>query len=744
MGEMVKRFAALLALVTITAALVAVPAGAASATDDESSIWVTDDFTKETYNLSLDGVLNFKFPTPRTAVSSVDVDHSDGTLWGANDRANKIVNYTFEVVAGEYRAVVLQEIFLDGIGSIGSEGVSVTLSEGDDTLWVVDDPLTSDPEVPTVYNISRDGTLISSFPTSVFDPQALSPQSIAYDPFDQTLWISDNRSEAVYNVTQTGTLIGRFDTNTGPFVTADDPSGVLNVQGISIESDGILWLTARDTGKIYRVTRSGDAVLGSFASASFDGASSNPVGVAFDYADGVDLGEAGPFVLLGLPGSTIKFNADLSGVAGDMGLASGATQDFDKGLLTGSLLVDPNSDNSNVHDVVISGGTVDADLTGAVDDALLAAAVATVLPADQSFGDIKSTETIVGGPGRNVIEANKIELDDAETLTLAGDTSSTFVINVATKLKLKGASTIVLEGGVQADDVLFNITGDDDTSVEEGSLAYGTILAPHAKVKVKGKGSLLIGAVISGKAIALEGHGRVRFPSLALAAGDLGEAQAATVLALPGAKLKLKDAATAINGDTFLGPRSKQEFSAGLIAGVLVVDPTADNTRVHEVAIQGGTVDQQLSQAAADAIDASSLAASLAADQTFGDIKSTATIVGGPGMNVIDVDVIELDGGETLTLAGEASSTFILNVRQTYKMKESSSIAVDGGLLAQNVLFNVLGDTDTVVEKASVGYGTMLAPYSKKLKVATNGSAVFGQVIAGREIIIEKGASVGG
>lgn len=739
-----KKLAALLSLVTITAAVVAVPASAEPDTDDESSIWVTDDFTKQTYNLSLDGSLNFKFPTPRTAVSSIDVDHTDGTLWGANDQSNKIVNYTFEVVAGEYKAVVLKEIFLDGIGSIGSEGVAVTLSDSDDTLWVVDDPQAIDPEVPAIYNISRDGTLISSFPTSVFDPQALSPQSIAYDPFDQTLWISDNQSGAVYNVTQTGTLISRFDTNTGPFVTVEDPSGVRNVQGISVESDGILWLTARDTRKIYRVTRSGDAVLESFASASFDPTSSNPVGVAFDYADGVELGEAGSFVVLGLPGSTIKFNSDVSGVVGDVGLASGAKQDFKKGLLTGSFLVDPNSDNRNDHDVVISGGTVDSDLTAAVENALMAAAVAAVVPADQVFGDIKSTKTLFGGPGRNVIEANKIQLDDGETLTLAGDPSSTFVINVATKLKLKGGSSIVLQGGVDADDVLFNITGDDDASVEGGSLAFGTILASHAKVKVKGEGSLLIGAVISGEEIALEDHGRVRHPSLALAPGDLGEAQAATVLALPGAKLKLEEAATAVNGDTFLGPRSKQEFSAGLITGALMVDPTADNTRVNEVVIQGGTVETPLSQAAADAIDASSLAATLAADQTFGDIKSTATIVGGPGMNVIDVEVVELDDGETLTLAGAASSTFILNVREKYKLKESSSIVLDGGLLAQNVLFNVLGTSETVVEKASVGYGTILAPYSSRLKVTTSGSVVFGHVIGGHEIIIAKGASVGG
>ncbi|NNF54033.1 MAG: DUF3494 domain-containing protein [Acidimicrobiales bacterium] len=739
-----KKLVALLALVTITAAVVAVPVGAASDNDDEPSIWVTDDFTKQTYNLNLAGSLNFKFPTPNTAVSSIDVDHVNGTLWGANDRSNKIVNYTFEVVAGEYKAVVLAEIFLDGIGSIGSEGVAVTLSDGDDTLWVVDDPQAIDPEVPTVYNISRDGTLISSFATSVFDPQALSPQAIAYDPFDQTLWISDNQSEAVYNVTQSGTLISTFATNAGPFVTADNPSGVTNVQGISVESDGILWLTARDTGKIYRVTRSGDAVLASFESTSFDPTSSNPVGVAFDYADGVDLGVAGSFAVLGLPGSTIKFTSDVSGVVGDVGLAAGAKQDFKEGLLTGSFLVAPGSDNRNDHDVVISGGTVDSDLTASVDDALMAAAVAAVMQADQAFGDIKSTKTLFGGPGRNVIDANKIELDDGETLTLAGDPSSTFVINVATKLKLKGGSSIVLRGGVEADDVLFNITGDDDASVEEGSVALGTILAPHAKVKVKGEGSLLIGTVISGEAIALEDSGRVRHPSLALAPGDLGDARAATVLALPGTKIKLAEASSVVVGDIFLGPRSKQEFSAGLITGALLVDPAADNTRVSEAVIQGGTVVTPLSQASADAIDASSLAATLAADQTFGDIKSSATIVGGPGMNVIDVEVVELKDGATLTLSGASSSTFILNVREKYKLKESSSIVLDGGLLAQNVLFNVLGSSETVVEDASVGYGTILAPYSDKLKVTTSESVVFGHVIGGHEIIIEKGASVGG
>ena len=257
-------------------------------------------------------------------------------------------------------------------------------------------------------------------------------------------------------------------------------------------------------------------------------------------------------------------------------------------------------------------------------------ATAAALSPDQVFGDIKKDTTITGGPGLNVIVAKKIELDNSETLTLVGGSASSFVINLTEKFKLKEASSVVLAGGLSADYVLFNIVGTEDSAIESGSVAFGRILAPVAKMKIKGQGSFLVGAIIGGKEIKLEGGGRLRTFREVQGAGNLGEAVGLAVLALPDAKLKLKDADSTILGDVGLGPLAEQDFDKGTIVGTLRVDPHADNTSQNRVVVKDGMVTQQLSSAVADAIDASHVAAWLDPDQSFGDITSNKKIFGVP------------------------------------------------------------------------------------------------------------------
>lgn len=504
-----KRFCLPVVLALVAAVVVAVPEEASASVEMEPSLWVVDDVAKTTYHITLDGDLIASFPTPNGARSSIAVDPNDLTLWGAGEGSpsapdGKLVNYDRD-------GTVIGQILAEEFGGVGTEGIAVAIAPDDDSLWVVDDP-----EIvglgATVYNVSRSGSLISSFPLADIDADARSPQGVAYDEFTSTLWIADNSTETVYNVTTGGTLVSSFPTNQAPFVTAEHPNGIRNVQGITVESAGVLWLTARDTSTIYQVTNTGNQVLATIPISQFDPTASNPTGVAFDGRTGVDLGAASDFAVLGLPGSKLKMeDADLgTGLVGDVGLGPAATQHFDEGLLTGTYFVDPAANNSNNHNVVISGGTVEKNLATATDDALAASATAASLPADQVFGDIKKDTTISGGPGLNVIEVNKIELDNGETLTIEGDASSFFVINIDRTFKLKEASSIVVAGGTLPENVLFNILGNRDSKIESGSVAYGRILAPNAKMKIEDVGSLLIGAIIGGKEIKLETGGRIR------------------------------------------------------------------------------------------------------------------------------------------------------------------------------------------------------------------------------------------
>ena len=103
------------------------------------SLWITDDTTKRTYHVELDGTPIASFPTPNTAISSVAIDPTDLSLWGANEGSasgtppGKLVNYSRS-------GVVLGELFASDFGGLNTEGVAVSVAVGNDTLWVVDDP----------------------------------------------------------------------------------------------------------------------------------------------------------------------------------------------------------------------------------------------------------------------------------------------------------------------------------------------------------------------------------------------------------------------------------------------------------------------------------------------------------------------------------------------------------------------------------------------------------------------------
>lgn len=730
-----KRVSLVLAVALVSAVLLAVPAPPASAVTGESpALWITaTDGTGDriTYNVSPEGLLLASFPTPSGATSSIAVDPTNRSLWGANESFSggqgRLVNYDRNT--GASIGTINAELF-DGVGT---EGVALTLAPGDsDTLWVATDP--DGGGQPRIYHIRRDGSLISSFETAIFDPSSRSPQAIAYDPFTASLWVTDNSTETIYNITPDGGLITSFSTL---------GFGVTNIQGISVESPEVLWVTARDTDRVYRISAAGTSVLSSFEMGAVEFGAFDPTGVAFERPPGY-LGAAATLGVLGLPGAKLKIQDvdEFTGVVGDVALGSGARQDFRDGLITGTYAVDPGGDDSNFHSVIISGGTVSADLGPAVADAQYASLAASVLVPSQSFGEIKDTTDIIGQPGLNVIEITKVELDGNESLTLYGDHTSSFILNVREKFKLKNDSAIVLAGGLTPDKVLINYLGTDDAAIESRSVATGTILTPNAKFKIKDRGSTLVGAVIGGDELKLESGGRLRVLTAVLAPGDLGVAGQAAVLALPGAKVRIDDVDSLVSGDVALGPFAKQDFSEGQLDGSLIVDNFADNGNTHGVLITGPTTFSDLSPRVADAVDASDALARLTPDQWFSEIKEAATIAGVGDLTVVQVDKIELDGNETLEIFGGPTSTIVVNVTDRLKLKGSSSVVLSGGVLAENVVFNVLSSGDVAVEEGSSLQGIVLAIHADRVKVKELGSTVIGAVIGGGEIVVEKGGVV--
>ncbi len=225
----------------------------------------------------------------------------------------------------------------------------------------------------------------------------------------------------------------------------------------------------------------------------------------------VNLGAALGFPLLGLTGVKISMSNSKSGVVGDVGLGPNGEQNFADGFITGTFFVDPTAKNSKSNNVFITGGTVARGLTQAVADALAASAQAAAKLPTQMFGTIKTSQTIVGVNGLNIIRIDSIDLKDG-ALTLSGGAGAEFIINIfgKGKLKLSGGSKIQLAGGLLPSNVLFNLPDSgEDVALSGGSQASGTVLAPKRKVALSGP-SLITGSVIAGGDIALSGGSVVR------------------------------------------------------------------------------------------------------------------------------------------------------------------------------------------------------------------------------------------
>ena len=246
---------------------------------DAATLWIADETANMIYEVTLEGSLITSFPQVRGGDSCIDVDFATDTLWSTAESKDRAVNFSKTGELPPACATCALEIDLGAVGAEGPEGVGVSLT--DNALWVVDDS-----PFPQVFHVALDGTLLSSFFVSSFEPLPSSPQAIAVDPADGTLWLTDNVTDLIYHITQAGALIGSFSALTYTEVT--DPDVVdPNPQGITVDrSNGTLWVTDRATSRIYNVASGrhgepGGELLFSFGSTTYDEFSLNPTGVAY-------------------------------------------------------------------------------------------------------------------------------------------------------------------------------------------------------------------------------------------------------------------------------------------------------------------------------------------------------------------------------------------------------------------------------------------------------------------------------
>ena len=197
------------------------------------------------------------------------------------------------------------------------------------------------------------------------------------------------------------------------------------------------------------------------------------------HAATIDLGDASNYAVLAI--DSFQFNGPGS-ITGNVGI--GQSMNFaSPAVVNGTVFL--NTGVAKTGNVAASGGYVTADLSSAISSALSEASTLKGLTATQTFGTLPGGFSITGNGGVNVVDVAGINMSSG-ALTLSGNANDIFIINVSGDFKSSN-SDMVLSGGVTANHVLFNITGNVAITGGGGNNFYGTILAPSSDVSVHDK-----------------------------------------------------------------------------------------------------------------------------------------------------------------------------------------------------------------------------------------------------------------
>lgn len=240
---------------------------------------------------------------------------------------------------------------------------------------------------------------------------------------------------------------------------------------------------------------------------------------------GVDLGAAGRTTewaafSLGSSGAQTTF-MDKSSVFGHVGVAGERKVGlFKEAAIQGDLFyhsrrhlfmerhaaVSGGVHNNGSSDTLLDQGVIDAN--NASDDAF----ALPVSPQYASLTSIKSSMTITGSDCV-VLKLTDFVLKGNDTLTLQGTAGTAFVINVSKQFSLSGNAQIILSGGVQWDDVLFNVRGKgSDVSLNGNASLRGILMANHRTVNLHGH-STVYGEVIANQIKLIKNSQIIRPPT---------------------------------------------------------------------------------------------------------------------------------------------------------------------------------------------------------------------------------------
>ena len=195
-----------------------------------------------------------------------------------------------------------------------------------------------------------------------------------------------------------------------------------------------------------------------------------------------------------------------------------------------------------------------------------------------------------------------------------------------------------------------------------------------------------------------------------------------------------------LSGALGIGASGQFHLSGGIsLSSTLYADPTATIKIDGGSSLTGPTLTQSMSVLQTAAINLSNSSSALTPTQTFSQITSSLTITGNGSQNVIDVSGnFHLQSGNTLTLSGSASDTFIINVPGGMQLDPGSNIILVGVMPTQ-VLFNFPGSGGQVQANNANTAGIFLAP-SKPIQI--NGGVHDSEFISGAQLQLQGNTQV--
>jgi cytoskeletal protein CcmA (bactofilin family) len=220
-----------------------------------------------------------------------------------------------------------------------------------------------------------------------------------------------------------------------------------------------------------------------------------------------EMGDLSRWALFSLGNNGLRLSGSTE-VQGDVGAAgNGIISIGGHAMINGNLYYQSNSILAMADGATITRARYDnrdSELDNGLNEASSASDHAFALESTRSYTsfnlDRNQSVLVTGAPGETVVlKLRSFTLSGNATFTLQGTATTIFIINVTKQFSLSGHSKIVLSGGLQWDNVLFNVRGQGNRVRLSGHSSFeGILMANQRTVKLRGH-STVWGEVIANR-----------------------------------------------------------------------------------------------------------------------------------------------------------------------------------------------------------------------------------------------------